>query len=134
MRNVIGLTLLIALLSGCANPKKEEIARLGEEVLYLHDEAMPLMDNLYSTRVALQKLANTDSTQSGQDSVAELIQELKLAEDAMMNWMRNFDPNFEGKTDDETIAYLNEKKESISQVAEQMNQALAVGRDRLGRE
>ncbi len=133
MRKLVGLLFIISVLSGCTNPKKEEIIKLGDEVIVLHDEMMPLMDDLYKTRMKLQQLADTDSTQSGQDTVAELIQEIKLAEDAMMNWMRNFNPNFEGETDDETIAYLLGQKESMSQVSEQMNQALAVGKERLER-
>jgi hypothetical protein len=134
MKKLVGLLFIISLISGCTNAKKEEITKLGDEVIVLHDEMMPLMDDLYQTRMKLQQLADADSTRSGQDTVAELIQEIKLAEDAMMNWMRNFNPNFEGETDDETIAYLIGQKESMSQVAEQMNQALAAGKQRVNRQ
>lgn len=118
MKNLFALALGVLILAGCANPQKEEIKKLQDEVIGLHDEMMPLMDNLYTARMKLQK-AEGDSV-----AINNLIAEIKSAEDAMMDWMRNFNPVFEGETDQETLDYLKDQKVSMQSVADQMNGAL----------
>ena len=90
---LLGLIFLIS----CGNSKQEEIDQLADEVMYLHDEVMPLMDNLYKTRIALQKQVQSDS--SATEETMQTILDLKTAEDAMMDWMHNFNLTYKGETD-----------------------------------
>lgn len=125
MRLFFGFAILI-LVASCTDTKKKEIDKLSDEVIVLHDEVMPLMDGLYQTRMKLQKLVDTDS--SADDSARiEGIARIKRAEDAMMDWMHNFNPSYEGANPDETIQYLLDQKKSIEAVGKKMRTARKEG-------
>ena len=100
------------------------LEKLETEVMELHDEVMPLMDSLYKIRMQLQLKAETDSTRV---ELTESINEIMTAEEAMMNWMRNYNPSFNGADDAESVLYFSDQKASIEQVADQMKEAMATG-------
>jgi len=54
------------------------------------------------------------------DSLRALAQGVEAAEEAMMNWMRSNDFQFEGMSHSEIMQKLEEEKENISVVREQM--------------
>jgi len=125
MKNSLGLLLFI-LAFACTDPKLAEVERMTDEVIDLHDQMMPLMDDMYKTRMSLQKAAEQDTLK--REKMTETIGQLTIAEEAMMNWMRNFNPTFRGATHDETLTYLNGQKITMQQVADQMTEALDQGK------
>ena len=125
MRSILCILALMTIIA-CGDNKKNEIQLLGDEVIELHDEAMPLMDGLYQTRMKLQKVL-ADSTLTDSSAIVTAIGQIKLAEDAMMDWMHNFNPVFEGETDEITLQYLTDQKASITVVGEQMRNAKKQG-------
>lgn len=120
------LFLLPLLIFACQTPQKEEVdlKALKEEVLDIHDEVMPKMSDLRRTRKGL--MLQADSIKSIDSLRASVLlsasNDLDSANESMMNWMRNYEPEFSG-TDEEVLKYLTEQKESISTVREKMLEA-----------
>ena len=125
MRKAFVLLLFTGLIWGCEAPIKDQI-------MDVHDEVMPLMDPLYQTRKQLQDKADSlDPTSAAYGQHGELIRKIEVAEAEMMNWMRNYEPNFEGQTDSVTTYYYEAQKAAIEEVASQMNAALEEGKSML---
>ena len=123
----LGFFLVIFLVS-CGDPKEKEIQMLSDEAIAVHDEVMPMMDKLYVMRTGIQKRVQEDSTLLTDELAATLV-ELKEAEDAMWNWMRNFNLQYEGENQDSTIAYFTRKKSSAEIMADQMKKAMIMGEE-----
>lgn len=120
------LFLLSVVVFSCQTSKKEEIdlKTLKDEVFAIHDEVMPKMGDLRRTRKGLMLLA--DSIRAV-DSVRAVVltsasDELDAANESMMIWMRNFNPEFEG-SEEEIFKYLTEQKASIEEVKTKMLEA-----------
>ena len=114
--------LLFVFLIACGNSKQNEIDKLVDEVMVVHDEVMPVTDKLYTMRLKLQDQVKADSTQDHTETLA-IIADLEKGEEAMFDWMRNFNLQYEGETEDDTYSYFIEKKKSIEAVSAQMKDA-----------
>lgn len=113
---------------GCSGAKKEstdDLQKLKDEVIELHDEVMPLMDPLYDVRSKLQK------QDSASVQVKNTIKEIKAAEEAMMQWMRDYEPDYQGASEEQTRDYFQKEKDKIKNVAEEMKSSLEKGRELL---
>ncbi|UII29181.1 hypothetical protein LVD15_12350 [Fulvivirga maritima] len=110
-------------------PEKRAEKDLYDEVMDVHDEAMPKMDNLMKLKGKLQEKYDIGKDQqttpeSDLEKYQEAIQKLEAADDAMMDWMHKFEPQ-EGNTNhDEVMKYYQQQKESITKVNEQMEEAM----------
>lgn len=136
MKQILAISL--CLLFSCQPAKKEaeeevvDSKTLKDEVFALHDEVMPMMGDLRKVRKSL--MSQVDSIQ-GTDSertaaLIEASEALNVANEGMMVWMRNFDPNFEG-TDGEVLKYLTAQKTSIEEVNKNMKETLKKGEELL---
>jgi len=125
----LSLMLIPFLIISC-ELKAEEIEKLKSETIAIHDEVMPKMDNIMklktSLKTELDSLSNEDST-----NVQGLIISLENADKAMMNWMRNYDPQMKDMSDDEKIEYLKNQKSSIQEVSELMKSSISEAEDYL---
>ena len=127
--------LIFGLLLACQPAQKDEkvdLDSLKDEVFEIHDEVMPKMGDLRKTRKNLMTLADSiivsDSTRAS--NLLELAGQIEAANESMRQWMRNFDPDFEG-TYEERLNYLNEQKGSITQVRKEMLESLEAGQAKL---
>lgn len=129
MKNLTLLTAII-LLAACGPSKKEELQTLKGEVMAIHDEVMPKMGDLRRARKDL--LLQADSLMEGNPDRAAMLttvaDEIGEANESMMQWMRNYEPEFEG-TDEEIKQYLEDQKKAIQQVKENMLGSLAKGKE-----
>lgn len=117
---------LLLIVASCDNQKK-----LYDEVMAVHDEAMPKMDNIMNLKEKLE--AREDSLR--QDTTREFSAELQKisalktqldsADESMMMWMREFHQDYESMTKAEITEYLNKQKQRITQVGLFMNSAIA---------
>jgi hypothetical protein len=126
--------LMIALLTSCGESTKkseaqepeqisdEELIRqdlerdaLLTQVMAIHDEVMPKMEDIMKLKSKLKDREDAD----------EILDALETAEKAMMNWMRNFKAPSKDASFDQTMEYLEAQRESISQVRDQMLEAIA---------
>ena len=111
------------------------IDSLKSEVLFLHDEVMPKMGELRRVRKDLMlqadSLMQSDSTKA--NIFNSLANEIGNSSEGMMQWMRAFEPDFEG-TEDEVRSYLEAQKESIQIVKTDMENSLTEGRKAIGQD
>ncbi|WP_370089923.1 hypothetical protein [Ekhidna sp.] len=132
MKNLLLITTLFFIVS-CGPSQEEELQQLKDEVMTIHDEVMPKMGEL--RRIRKDLLLQADSLIVVDSARAALLTTIATqigdANEGMMQWMRDFEPEFEG-TDDEIRQYLEDQKIAIQQVKEDMNKSLAKGKEVLG--
>lgn len=110
----VPLISLLVLLSGCHN-KNSELDELYQEVVSVHDEVMP---KTYYIRELKKKLSlveeNNILDSVEQNALKRTLLDLKIAEDAMWDWMHSFDDNYNTlNSDEEKTNYLLREKESM---------------------
>jgi hypothetical protein len=99
-----------------AVPEMSENDLLFEEVIALHDEAMPKMGKLKGYIKDLeQKIDSLNSLKDAGSTAlkaeyATLLTGLKGAEKGMFDWMDNFQPELEGVTEDSLKNYYSAEK------------------------
>lgn len=96
----------------------------------IHDEVMPKFGELRKLERSLRQKAEGTMDSVLAEKMIMAADEVKLANDNMMEWMRNYDPNFEG-TEGEVRDYLEDQKEKITTVRDNMLESLKSGNDLL---
>lgn len=99
---------------------------LYDQVMNVHDEVMPKMEDIYKIKSQLQeKIANSpDLVKERKESLEAMILNLDSASNAMMDWMHQFDPLPDTIDEEQARAYLESQMEKIKAVKEKMNTAL----------
>ena len=124
--------LSLAFVFACEPNKSEEIKQIKKEALDIHDEVMPKMGVLRKAKKSLVLLADSvikvDSVRA--DVIISASEDIAKANASMMDWMRNFEPEFEG-SEEEMLKYFNEQKVSIEEVKKAMDESLARGEEYL---
>ena len=120
------ITLLSIIISSiffsCENENKVENKR--KEVFAIHDEIMPEMGNLMKLkRETKAKIHLLDSIgiKTDLDKLNTIIQKLDEADEAMMEWMRNFKDPTEETSETEALGYLEEELKKIKEVKKKFN-------------
>lgn len=113
-------------------PSEEE--QLREEVMTIHDRAMLRMSEIRRLSSQLNdSIENTGVNPMYQEeainSYRNRLKELKDADEAMRQWMRQFKQDEEGMDEEERITYLRKEKEKIQQVERKMNEAIGAARE-----
>ncbi|WP_017259233.1 hypothetical protein [Pedobacter arcticus] len=122
---ILGLLCLTFAFTACNNHKKQQ-EDLQQSVIAVHDSVMMDMGALMEKKIAANKmLTQLDSLKSKKTSLdtakvrtdlTQVIKELASADDAMMTWMHNFNPDYTGKSHEEVMDYLNDQKLKINAV------------------
>jgi DNA repair protein RadC len=102
---------------------------LYDQVMDIHDEVMPKMDELYQLKKGIQeKLVAIDSTQTEKRQQMETtIHLLDSANEAMMVWMREFNPPSETEGEAYT-QYMEAELGKVKQMREVVLSALEQGK------
>ncbi len=120
--------LLIVLLIACGE-KPDQVKVLKDEVMDVHDEVMPKMGDLRkASKSLLMKAETLDSTSAAE--LKTIAGDIEAANEFMMDWMRQYEPNLEG-TEEEVLKYYKEQREGIQEVKERMLNALEKGQKAL---
>jgi len=100
---------------------------LYDEVMKVHDEVMPKMDNIYKLKGQLkEKIANTPGMADEKKKEIEgVIVRLDSASEGMMVWMRKFNPLPDSVGEQQAKEYLEGEMEKIKKVREDVRKALA---------
>lgn len=118
------------------NGEEKKVEQLKEEVIMIHDEVMPKMDDIMSLKAQLLKIGkSTDSTKL--EELAQIqrhIIYLNAADAEMMNWMRTYDPEMEGMVREDKIKYLEKERTSIQLVRQHMLSAIAKSKEFVAKE
>ena len=131
------LVLILLLAAACGGSQENNTDTLLDEVMAVHDEIMPKLSDMSKLRKQLK--GQIDELVS-QDSVGNMeliqqfqqgIEELDNSHEGMMNWMREFDNDFEGQTTEQILKYLNDQKGRIEEVGVKTNRAIKQAQDLL---
>ncbi|HAA16921.1 MAG TPA: hypothetical protein DCE41_36495 [Cytophagales bacterium] len=144
MKNRYYCLAAISLLASCSTkekPKAETVIRgpkaqiaerlhpLYDSIMAVHDdEAMPLYEPVVTQRMKIRNSYDSITPISSSDSV--LIANLNTAGDEMMQWMRDFEQDFEGWAEDSTEIYLRAELNRINQVNDLMRAAIQAAENR----
>lgn len=132
-RNVLSFCALLVfagILLAC-NSHSEAVGKLKNEVMAIHDEAMPPWFKIQDKQRSLTKLtekileANPNDSQATFQKISELQTRLGDAHLMMQNWMQNFDSDMTDMTEEEQIAYLTQEKATMAKCAQAIKSSLA---------
>ncbi len=117
----------------CTNPKAE-VQKLKDKVLAVHDSIMPQTNKIMELNAKISAKIEILEADSNNDSEIEALKavrmELKDADDAMMNWMRDYNFN-EEETTEVQKEYLKNQMVLIEAVKVKMEMAIANGEKQL---
>lgn len=124
---LIGI-LILSIVASCK--QSNQVEDLQNEVMSIHDEVMPEMGTLMNLKKQLKDtISHLDSTnQPVADSLTLIVEQLEEADEAMMQWMRNYSPPSEEISQEEALQYLQLKKKEILEVKEKINNSEASAR------
>lgn len=99
---------------------------LYDEVMRIHDEVMPKMNDLYKIKEDLKKqLSETaDLTEEKRQELEAQIAKVEEASKSMMVWMREFNPPADSLGEEVVKQYLQEQLEAVKKVKENIEQVL----------
>ncbi|MEZ4953438.1 MAG: hypothetical protein R2825_07665 [Saprospiraceae bacterium] len=129
MTKLLKILTAISLLSifACQSNDPNHIAQenLKDELMVVHDEVMPKMGEIHKLKKQLKKLSTESSVEENGnlEEIKNAIYALEKADDGMMDWMANFKSpsKLRGeKSHEEIMAYLENEKEKIEQVKNDM--------------
>lgn len=124
----INKTLFFLAVSLCiiACQQKENRKELRSEVIKLHDEVMAKNSEVVNLQMTLDTLIrNVDSLKKAnpqrdtavlKKDLIKLLERLKVAEEGMNEWMHAFEPDTEGKTEDEASGYFQAEKKKLQRI------------------
>lgn len=129
-KHILLLALPLALFSACQSDAsgEEEKTELETKVLTIHDEAMAKMDNIYKLRRTLRTMRDTlEAQQADSTAILALQQEisgLNKADEAMMQWMRQYDEP-DTLQHEQAMTYLQQELTKIERVQTIMDSTIA---------
>jgi hypothetical protein len=124
MKKII-LFSLVSLVFGCFScDQKNELEHKIESLMNLHDDEMAKMDLIFSLKKELKVLKDSSSSDSLSQVYTERILSLEQADEAMMNWMRNYKVPDIKEDMDKKLEYYDQEHEKMAQVKVKMNQSI----------
>lgn len=134
MKKLIILLSCISILFSNCQPNNEDVQQeLIREVMVIHDEVMPKMDDIYKTQKQLREQKKTVTDAAIQKEIDDHILALEQAGEGMMEWMANLKLPSEKdtRTHEEIMTYLEKEKIEIQHVSDDMKGTIAGGRELL---
>ncbi|MFK7773954.1 MAG: hypothetical protein AB8F94_17515 [Saprospiraceae bacterium] len=99
------------------DPLQKEREQVYKEVMAVHDEMM-MMGKIRGAQGKLKKMMESDSTNVEKYQTA--FDQLQVADDAMMNWMKQFKNPPSNTPTKEVIQYLKDQKTKVQKMKEVM--------------
>lgn len=121
----IAFLVVIGALVGCKKNEKEIEKPLYDQVMDIHDEVMPKMNDLYKIKKQLKdSITNTpDMADEQKEKFEQTILEVESAASSMMVWMREFNPP--EATDKEAFnKYMESELVKVKKMREDVMRAL----------
>lgn len=140
------LVLLVFILAACTKSKEttseaNEDSDSPDQVLYnqvmdVHDEVMPKMDEIMKLKRELQEqIANTpDMVVERKEQLEKIISNLDSASNAMMDWMHKFNPLPDTADQEKARAYLESEMERVKNVKTLMLESIDKAKQGSGKE
>ena len=132
MKNPLLVAFSFLCLTACSSNNNDENEALQKEVIAVHDEVMPLMgtfvrhemliDSLLNHMPALKTADPSLDTAAHRARLSSLKTKLESATDAMNRWMQDLNLDYDGMSEQEVKAYLEEKKRKVDQINQQFKE------------
>lgn len=106
-----------------AETKVEDHTDLLAEVMQIHDEVMPEMATIKRMEKELKEWVAMDESVHGEEG-NKVLSELKMAGEAMWDWMHEFKQPDSLPEDIDVKKYLEEEKVKITRVSNMMKNAI----------
>ena len=121
---------ILSLVWSCGQ-KNQDNQALYDEVMKVHDEVMPKMDDIYKLKQELKKQIADSSNLAIEKrrTIEATILRLDSASENMMVWMRNFNPLPDSLGEEKARTYLEEQQEKIEKVKEEMLEAINAAKE-----
>lgn len=117
---ILALTFLLSCDNSSSekSEKKEEVKKLKEEVMHIHDSIMPQMNKVIELKSKLRQGIDDSAYVSPEmrDSAKSIMKRLEKADKAMSEWMHNYEPPKLDTGVADAKQYLQKQKEKISKV------------------
>ena len=99
---------------------------LYNEVMEVHDEIMPKMEDIYKLKKEIQEqIANSpDIVAEKKQQLEQVVSNLDSASNSMMDWMHRFNPLPDSIDQEQARAYLESEMEKIKKVRDLTYDAL----------
>ncbi len=98
---------------------------LYDEVMNIHDEVMPKMNDLHKAKTSLQtRLEMPGLGENEKQDLQNKIARIDSASESMMVWMRQFNPIPDSAGEDKARAYLENELVKVKDVRENILRAL----------
>jgi hypothetical protein len=123
MKKTLSALLAVIALAGCTDTKKQE-KELLNQVIAIHDKVMASDEQLMKNKMLLDSLVKANSTTVNIDTAKVYVKLVDNADNAMSDWMHNFDTENKGKSHQQTMDYLEEQKKLIAKIDAQINTAV----------
>lgn len=140
-RVLTGIAVLILLAGACRDRSEKDHSHNAEapdeveespnlllynEVMKVHDEVMPKIEDIYRKKEALkdQIANNPNMPEERKKAIDATIARLDSAAEGMMAWMRKFNPLPDSAGEEKARAYLEDEMERIRKVREDILDAL----------
>ncbi len=136
MRSLYYTLIIAALATSCGKSSDQHAHQHGaaesdstntilyNQVMDIHDEVMPRMEDLYNLKKDLQTKL-TSASAADQPAIAARIAKIDSASQLMMDWMHEFNPPADTANQEEARAYLEIEMEKVKKVKEAINETLA---------
>lgn len=114
MNKIITTISLLALLTGCQKNAEDKQKLMIDEVMAVHDEVMPKMDDIMSLKSSLDSAIKVSPDSA---KAKKLYSALDVADNQMMGWMENYDSeSVKGKSEEQISKYFADQKTRITEV------------------
>ena len=106
---------------------------LYDQVMDIHDEVMPKMEDIYKMKIELlEKIANTPGmVEEKRKELEAIISNLDSTNNAMMDWMHNFNPIPDSLDQEKAREYLETEMERIKKVRDRTIEALGRAKEKI---
>lgn len=116
--------------SGDREPDQEAVEEspnqaLYDEVMRIHDEVMPKMNDLHKAKTSLRtRLELPGLDEHERQQIQNKISRIDSASESMMVWMRHFNPLPDSAGEDKARAYLESELVKVKEVEKKILDAL----------
>lgn len=104
---------------------------LYDQVMDIHDEIMPRVEEIYQLKKQLQdKITSTiDLAADRKEELEQVISQLDSADHSMMDWMHTFRPLSDSVDQEKARAYLESEIEKIKKIKDLMNETIELAKE-----
>lgn len=125
MKYKLMLAAFLLFFAACKDNKKDE-KKLEAEVMEMHEKVMGdgetamqnkmKLDTLVMKKDSVKKAFPAMDTSAENKTMRLLSSRILKADDAMSDWMHQYNPDFSGKAHQEIMDYLAQQKKTVGQI------------------